>query len=423
MPYEIRENDAKAVKFVDGSQSEVTGLLAPYGGLFNGRDLDGQFFSKNTDFCLSWFEGDRPLLYHHGLDADAGVSVIGRIKSVSQDDIGLWMRAQLDESNKYFNAIQQLIKQGKLFLSSGAMSHLVQVNGKSGEILRWPLVEGSTTPTPSNLLAHVDLATAEKRFKAIDTALPESLKLSSADMPEDEEMPSRMVQKKPAKMMMTKPQMRKLAKEMAQDMGVEMSSDEMDAMMDKMPAEMDEATAKEKLRGMMGKKKSVKMSMTMGRRMMGEMAEQMGMPMSESDMDRMMGQMGDMSEMDEDQAKDKMRAMLRREMNKSANLLDLIETTEFSNVPLADQAEGLNIIAASLFERTKDLNQRRVKEGRVLSTVNRKRLRESIAAMRAAMDETCTWLDSTEPTPEGKSADVRRLRTEIYQTYIAANAS
>ncbi len=154
-----------ALKFVPGSDTEIEGLGAPYGGPFNGRDLDGEKFTKSTDFCLDWFPV-RPLIYNHGLDAEAGTSVVGSVKSWEVEDAGLWVKAQLDKSSQYFDAIKQLVEDGKLFFSSGAMSHLVQKSAKTGEIKRWPWVELSLTPTPANLLATLDFATAEKHFKS-----------------------------------------------------------------------------------------------------------------------------------------------------------------------------------------------------------------------------------------------------------------
>lgn len=157
--------DLPAVRLAPGSEASIEGLGMPFGGPFGGRDLHGQFFSAKTNFALDWF-GERPLLYHHGLDADAGLSVVGRVISAKTTDLGVWVQAQLEQSSEYFDAIRQLIAAGKLFFSSGSMAHLVAADHKSGEITRWPWVELSLTPTPANLLATVDVATAEKRFAA-----------------------------------------------------------------------------------------------------------------------------------------------------------------------------------------------------------------------------------------------------------------
>lgn len=141
-----------AVKFTDPDETTVSGLAAPYGGPFGGKDLDKEFFSTKTDFALDWYD-EIPLLYHHGHDPDLETTVVGRVKTRQITDAGVWAEAQLDASNKYFSAIKELVKKGKLFFSSGAVSHLVQTDHKSGEITRWPMVELSLTPTPSNLLA------------------------------------------------------------------------------------------------------------------------------------------------------------------------------------------------------------------------------------------------------------------------------
>lgn len=274
-------SDAKAVKFVDGSEDEIEGLLLPWGGIFNGKDLDGERFSAKTNFCLDWFPDPttRPLLWNHGLDEEAGTSVVGRIKNIEmKPDTGGWMRAQLDKQSKYFEAIKEMVKKGRLYLSSGAMSHLVQ-KAADGELLRWPVVEGSLTPTPSNLLATVGYPEVAKHYKAIESEIPDTLK-----------------------------------------------------------------------------------------------------PVEES--------------------------------ATKAHLSDTLEAYDYESTPLADHAEGLSYIAVAFAQRTKALHERRIKEGRVLSAMNRRRIRECLDAMSVAAKDLQTLLDSTEPQPEGKAADVWRLRAQ-----------
>lgn len=155
-----------ALKMAPGSEVDVVGLLLPFGGPFNGVDLAGEKFTKATDFCLDWYQADRPLLFQHGLDKDAGTSPIGRIKAIEMKADGGWMQAQLDASSEYFGAIKELIARGSVGLSSGAMAHLVEVDKKSGSITRWPVVEGSITPTPCNPMAVVELDAAKAHFKS-----------------------------------------------------------------------------------------------------------------------------------------------------------------------------------------------------------------------------------------------------------------
>ena len=139
-----------AVKFIDGSLSLVRGLGMPYGGPFAGKDTDGEFFSKRTDFMFDFLAGERPLLYHHGMDPEMDGTISGRVVEYKSTDAGVWTIAQLDMRSKYIEAIQKMIEEEALSFSSGAYPTLVQVDRKTGEILRWPWVELSLTPTPAN---------------------------------------------------------------------------------------------------------------------------------------------------------------------------------------------------------------------------------------------------------------------------------
>ena len=158
-----------AVKFVKGSELSIEGLAIPYGGPFGGKDLEGEFFTKNTDFCLDWFPV-RPTIYDHGLDDALKTSVVGQVTKHDPIDDGIWAKAQLDKNHRYLNAIQELIDKGALGFSSGAMSHLVDVDKKTGEIKKWPWVELSLTPIPANpdaLVYAVKSATAVAHWAAL----------------------------------------------------------------------------------------------------------------------------------------------------------------------------------------------------------------------------------------------------------------
>ena len=162
---------ATAVKFADGSTDVLRICAVPFGGPFNGRDTDGEFFSAKTELCLDWFPEQRPLLYHHGLDGRVQTSVVGRVDvtTASKAADGLWVQAQLDASSSYFDSIKELVEAGKLYASSGAMPHLVQ-RAKTGELTRWPWVELSLTPTPANLYAVVEPAEVAKHYKSAGLA-------------------------------------------------------------------------------------------------------------------------------------------------------------------------------------------------------------------------------------------------------------
>ena len=165
----------------DGATGYVEGYLVSWGN-DQDTDLQGEFFSPRTEFCLDWFK-ERPVLYHHGLDGEAGLRSIGTIKTVETDDLGLWVQAQLDLRDRYASAVYDMIKSKEFGWSSGSVDHLVQISAK-GEIAVWPLIEGSITPTPAqpaktsvrvfksaniDLLTNADPAptTSFRAFKAI----------------------------------------------------------------------------------------------------------------------------------------------------------------------------------------------------------------------------------------------------------------
>jgi len=143
----------------------IEGYGVPFGGPIKGRDLHGQFFSKKTDFALDLIpDGQRPLLFQHGLDSSVDTAVIGRWGVKRIDDGGVWVRAQLDARSEYINEIKELVDNDALGFSSGTMGHLVKVAPKTGEILKWALVELSLTPNPANPNAYI--VRANKSAKA-----------------------------------------------------------------------------------------------------------------------------------------------------------------------------------------------------------------------------------------------------------------
>jgi HK97 family phage major capsid protein len=147
------------VKAVNGNTGGVEGYLVTWGNPQD-TDLQGEHFTPRTEFCLDWFR-ERPVLYHHGLDGEAGLRRIGTIKSVEIDDLGLWVQAQLDLRDRYANAVYDMVKAKEFGWSSGSVDHLVKI-ATNGEIAVWPLIEGSITPTPAQ-----PAKTSVRAFKAI----------------------------------------------------------------------------------------------------------------------------------------------------------------------------------------------------------------------------------------------------------------
>ncbi len=135
-----------AVKSLSADGSRIGGYLVVWGNAKQ-RDLQGEYFTPETDLGLEWYE-QRPVLYHHGLDGSMKASVIGVIDTLKADDTGLWAEAQLDLRQRYVRTVQNLVERGILGWSSGSLPHLVEVES-DGRIKCWPIVEGSLTPAPA----------------------------------------------------------------------------------------------------------------------------------------------------------------------------------------------------------------------------------------------------------------------------------
>jgi phage head maturation protease len=135
------------------SESGNTLRIAGYGVVFGGRDVVGDYFTKSTDFWFDRLTETPPVLFQHGQDDMLKGTVVGRVIAKHADDIGLWVEAQITASKKYADAIRELVAKGILGWSSGSVPHLVKRAGRTQkgttEILSWPVVEFSLTPTPA----------------------------------------------------------------------------------------------------------------------------------------------------------------------------------------------------------------------------------------------------------------------------------
>lgn len=163
-----------AVKFVKDSEDRIEGLAIPFGGPADGKDLQGETFTKDTDLALDWFPEGRPVLYNHGFDDSVGVQVIGRQTTAKTLDEGVWVEAQLNRAHRYWGKVKELVDGGKLYFSSGTFPHLVKTTG-DGVIKRWPWIENSLTTTPANPYATVSVKRATAATKALGLAVPEGL--------------------------------------------------------------------------------------------------------------------------------------------------------------------------------------------------------------------------------------------------------
>jgi hypothetical protein len=89
-------------------------------------------------------------------------------------------------------------------------------------------------------------------------------------------------------------------------------------------------------------------------------------------------------------------------------------TNELVTAPLALEAEALDVEARAraLVERTQDLHQRRLKEGRMLSGANREAIRTCMEAMNGAMEALSALLAASEPVAKAADADALERERE-----------
>jgi HK97 family phage major capsid protein len=125
-------------------QDDKTVTIGGYGIVYGGVDLEGETFTKDTDYMPDLVP-EKLVLYDHGLQNVK--HVLGKTVKEDEDETGIWVEAQLSRHKKYVDEILELIGENVLGWSSGSVSHLIQREGKS--IKRWPVVEYSLTPTPA----------------------------------------------------------------------------------------------------------------------------------------------------------------------------------------------------------------------------------------------------------------------------------
>jgi len=140
--------EAKAIKMLGSYRAG--GYMALWGSEKE-KDLDDEFFTPETEEMTTIFKavGKLPYLYNHATDGVLKSALVGVIDVLEPDEVGLWYEAQLDKGNAYLDAIRKLTQQRMLGTSSGTLPGARKV-AKNGRILRWPIVEGSMTPTPAD---------------------------------------------------------------------------------------------------------------------------------------------------------------------------------------------------------------------------------------------------------------------------------
>ena len=136
----IEAGAVRAIK--DGKKRILEVLAAPFGSPSR-KDKLGQYLSPNTDFMIDM--GDRrPLMYLHGYSprkrALKTPFSIGVATATKVDSKGLWMRAELDNS-ELSDRTWSAALEGNARASTGSVNYLERHDEHTGEVHCWPIAE------------------------------------------------------------------------------------------------------------------------------------------------------------------------------------------------------------------------------------------------------------------------------------------
>ena len=152
-------------------------LGVPYGGPIEGRDLDGEAFTSETDIWLK--TGDQVnVTYYHGFDPEEMgekqkiPALIGKATYVGADERGHWFEPVLDGDEPLAQRLMK-VSIDSLRASSGAVSHLVR-KGAGGLISVWPVGELALFDTNEWRKPANDFAVIEAKAEVIAEAIPEA---------------------------------------------------------------------------------------------------------------------------------------------------------------------------------------------------------------------------------------------------------
>jgi hypothetical protein len=92
--------DTLKAEQITGSKWRV--LAIPFAGPFKGKDLDGEYFDRDTDIKPHWFKA-RPVMFQHGQDITAKDEDYGEQElDANPEDEGWWGTVWLNRSARYW---------------------------------------------------------------------------------------------------------------------------------------------------------------------------------------------------------------------------------------------------------------------------------------------------------------------------------
>jgi hypothetical protein len=154
--------------------------LGFYGHLWGNAeqtDLHGEYFAKDTEGLAELFEqlSFIPLTYQHGADETLKATVFGKVDTMTDDEVGKWMEAQIINHNMYRRYVQPLVQSGKLYPSSETMP-LAKKSADDGKITYWVDSFITLTPTPAEYrMLDVPVSEVKAFYKSVGEITDEKL--------------------------------------------------------------------------------------------------------------------------------------------------------------------------------------------------------------------------------------------------------
>jgi 2'-5' RNA ligase len=139
----------KAIGIKNG-KGILGGQLVLYGAEAE-KDLTGDWFSVKTYYGPRDGDGADGMM-HHGIPLGKGLEefadhLFSPLKA-ARNKLGIWAEIACDLADEFEAKVYELGKKGVWKWSSGTADHMIKKDS-TGQILRWPIIEGSLTPTPA----------------------------------------------------------------------------------------------------------------------------------------------------------------------------------------------------------------------------------------------------------------------------------
>lgn len=137
----------REITVVDALLGIIEGYIAIWGSP-DDVDAYGTWFdqSKPPDMALDFLPF--PLMYEHGFDPDVGKDIIGAVREIWFDDIGIAFRGELDRTSRHFDRVLSEVLDGVLATSSSTGDHIATFDAEN-RFVTWYLTEHSLTKSPA----------------------------------------------------------------------------------------------------------------------------------------------------------------------------------------------------------------------------------------------------------------------------------